>query len=127
MTFPAATKNPTDLALLLADYHGASMVVHLGEKWDLERVFSETESQDTPSALLARLRVGPKFVDASSIAELYRVSKSGSGWLWALIGVLVAILVIILIAGFSGDAGFVDNLIDSWNNLALSVQGLFKN
>src|SRR5699024_11442510 len=78
MTFPAATKNPTDLALLLADYHGASMVVHLGEKWDLERVFSETESEDTPSALLARLRVGPKFVDASSIAELYRVSKSSS-------------------------------------------------
>lgn len=127
MTFPAATQNPTDLALLLAEYHGASMVVHLGETLDLERVFSETDSQDTPAALLTRLRVGPKFVDASSIAELYRVSKSGSGWLWALVGVLFAILVIVLVAGFSGDAGFVDNLIDSWNNLALSVQGLFKN
>ncbi|QFQ02262.1 hypothetical protein CUROG_04435 [Corynebacterium urogenitale] len=126
MTFPAATDNPTDLALLLANYHGASMVVNLGPSMSLDRLFDEADSENTPSALLSRLRVGPKLVDSSAVAELYRVSKSGGGWIWAILGVLVALAVIVLIAGFSGDAGFVDNLIDSWNNLALSFQDMFK-
>lgn len=126
MTFPAASDNPTDLALLLADYHGASMVVNLGETLDLDRLFNEAGQANTPSTLTARLRVGPKLVDSTSVAELYRVSSSGFGWLWAIIGILLALLVIILIIGFSGNEGFVENLITSWNNLALSFQGLFK-
>lgn len=127
MTFPAATDNPTDLALLLAHYHGASMVVNLGEPMDLDRLFNDADGDNAPSALMSRLRVGPKLVDSPAMAELYRVSKTGLGWLWALLGILLAIAVIILIAGLSGDGTFVDNLIDSWNNLALSIQGLFKN
>lgn len=127
MTFPAATNNPTDLALLLAEYHGASMVVNLGPPLDSEALFSNAHDPETPSALLSRLRVGPKLVDSSAVAELYRVSKAVGGWLWALIGILLAILVIVLIAGSSGDAGFVDNLVDSWNNVALGFQNLFKN
>ena len=74
---------------------------------------------------MSRLRVGPRFVDSTAVAELYRVSKSGGGWLWALVGILVAIAVIIAIAGFTGDGDFVQNLIDSWNSLAISFQNLF--
>ena len=125
MTFPAATQDPTDLAILLANYHGASMIVNLGHPVDLGYVFNESEGQDTPSALMSRLRVGPRFVDSTAVAELYRVSKSGGGWLWALVGILVAIAVIIAIAGFTGDGDFVQNLIDSWNSLAISFQNLF--
>ncbi len=127
MTFPAATKNPTDLALLLADYHGASMVVNMGQTITLDRVFQEAHNAETPSALLSRLRVGSKLVDSSAVAELYRVSKSGGGWLWAVLGILVALTAIMLIAGLSGDGNFVDNLIDSWNSLALHIQSIFKN
>ncbi|MGO1950331.1 MAG: putative cytokinetic ring protein SteA, partial [Mycobacteriaceae bacterium] len=125
MTFPAATQDATDLALLLADYHGASMVVNLGPTVDLERIFDTAQSPDTPSAMLSRLRVGGRLVDSTAVAELYRVSRSGGGWWWALIGVLVALAVIVLIAGLSGSEGFVDNLVDSWNNIALRFQDLF--
>ncbi|MBC2681492.1 thiamine pyrophosphokinase [Corynebacterium sp. 4HC-13] len=126
MTFPAASDNPTDLALLLAQYHGASMVVHLGEAMDLDHLLNEASSENTPSALMSRLRVGPKLVDSSAVAELYRVSKSGGGWIWAILGILLALAVIVFIAGFSGDDSFVQNLINSWNNLAISFQNLFK-
>ena len=125
MTFPAATSDATDLALLLADYHGASMVVNLGPTLDLDRIFDTAQSPDTPSAMLSRLRVGGRLVDSGAVAELYRVSRSGGGWLWAVLGVLLALVVIVLIAGLSGSEGFVDNLIDSWNNIALRFQDLF--
>ena len=41
-------------------------------------------------------------------------------------GVLVALAVIVIIVGLGGDASFGQNLIDTWNNFALSVQGWFK-
>ncbi len=126
MTFPAASTNPTDLAMLLADYHGASMIVNLGENMDLDHVFANSQDAATPSAMLSRLRVGNKLVDYTAVTELYRVSKSGGGWIWAIVGVLFAIAMIVAIAGLAGDAGFVENLINAWNNFALSVQGLFK-
>lgn len=126
MTFPAATDNATDLALLLADYQGASMVVHIGEPFGLDQLFSQAGEPETASIILTRQRVGTKLVDSAAVAELYRVSRSASGPLWAILGVLLAIGVIIAIAGFSGDGSFVDNLINSWNNLALSFQDLFK-
>jgi uncharacterized membrane-anchored protein len=101
------------------------MVVNLGPTVDLERVFDTAQADSAPSALLSRLKVGGKLVDSSSVAELYRVSRSGGGWLWAVLGVIVALVVIVLIAGLSGPDGFVDNLVDSWNNIALRVQDLF--
>ncbi|MGP5082171.1 putative cytokinetic ring protein SteA [Corynebacterium variabile] len=126
MTFPAATRDATDLALLLAEYHGASMVVNLGPTVDLERIFDTASAPDTPSSMLSRLKVGSRFVDSSAVAELYRVSRSGGGWLWAILGIIAAVVVIILIAGLSGSEGFVDNLIDSWNNIATKFQDLFS-
>ena len=126
MTFPAASSNATDLAMLLAHYHGASMIVHLGETIDLDNVFAHSQEEETPSAIMTRLRVADKLVDSGTVAEFYRVSKSGGGWLWAILGIVLAIAVIIAIAGLSGDAGFVDNLINSWNSLALNFQELFK-
>jgi uncharacterized membrane-anchored protein len=53
-------------------------------------------------------------------------SSGGLAWLWALLGILVAIAVVIVIAGTSGDASFTDNLIDTWNSFALMVQGWFN-
>lgn len=103
------------------------MVVSLGEVEDLDRVFQRAQSPETPSALMSRLRVGPRLIDSTAVAELYRVSRSGGGWIWALLGILVALAVIVVIIGFSGDGSFVDNLVDTWNNFALSVQDLFKN
>ena len=46
-------------------------------------------------------------------------------WAWAILGVLVAAAVVILIAGLGGDGNFADNLVDTWNTIALTVRGWF--
>src|SRR5699024_8506664 len=43
MTFPAATESATDLALLLADYHEAELIVQVGESLDLDDIFRSEE------------------------------------------------------------------------------------
>lgn len=126
MTFPTAIDSATDLALLLADYHGGELIVNVGAPVDLDSVFRR-EPGATPSALLARLKAGSKLVDGNAVASLYTTASSGVvAWLWAILGILVALAVIVVIAGTSGDGSFVDNLIDTWNNIALSFQDLFR-
>ena len=126
MTFPAATDSATDLALLLADYHEAQMIVQVGGALDLDDIFAN-ESNATPAALLCHMKAGTRLVDADAVINLYTAPNSGAmGWLWALLGILVALAVVILIVGLGGDESFLQNLIDTWNNFALSVQGWFK-
>lgn len=126
MTFPAAVDSATDLALLLAEYHNAEMIVNVGSPVSLDGVFDGREDS-RPASLLTRAKVGTKLVDGSVIANLYTVRPTANlGWLWALLGVLVALAVIIVIAGTAGDGSFTDNLIDTWNSFALAVQGWFN-
>lgn len=126
MTFPAATQSATDLALLLADYHDAQMIVQVGNAVDLDDVFAD-RPHATPAALLSRVKAGTRVVDADAIINLYTVNRGGGGaWLWAILGILVALAVIVLVVGLGGDGGFADNLVDTWNDLALTVQGWFK-
>ena len=123
MTFPAATDSATDLALLLADYHEAEMIVQVGDSLDLDDIFA-AEARATPAAMLTRLKAGSRLVDSSAIINLYTV-KSGSSltWLWAVLGILVALAAVVLVVGLGGEGTFTDNLIDTWNNIALTVQG----
>lgn len=126
MTFPSATNSATDLALLLADYHGAQLVVNSGSPFDLDDVFSN-EPSATPAAMLTRAKIGPKLVDANAIAGLYHVSEGkGVAWLWAVLGVLVAFATIVLVIGLTGPDAFTDNLISTWNSIALTFQGWFR-
>lgn len=126
MTFPAAVDSASDLALLLADFHGAQMIVHAGASFDLDSVFAAQE-QASPATLLTYTKVAPKLVDARVIANLYNLrSNTNLTWLWVILGLLVLVAVVGLIAGTSGDGTFTDNLIDTWNNFALSVQSWFK-
>ena len=126
MTFPAATDSATDLALLLADYHGAVMIVQVGGEVDLDAIFAN-EKGATPAAMLSRLKAGTRLVDADVVINLYSAPAAGNlAWLWALLSILVAVAVIVLIVGLGGSESFVQNLINTWNNLALGVQGWFK-
>ncbi|MCS4489411.1 putative cytokinetic ring protein SteA [Corynebacterium sp. ES2794-CONJ1] len=126
MTFPSAVDSSTDLALLLADYHGAELVVSAGSSFSLDGLFAQAASAN-PAQLLTRAKLGPKLVDATAISSLYSVSGgSRLGWLWALLAFLVFAATVIVIAGFGGDASFTDNLVNTWNNIALSFQNLVK-
>ena len=124
MTFPSAVESATDLALLLADYHEAELIVNVGAPLSLEQVFSQSDKA-SPSALLSRTKLGPKLVDASAIANLYAIRSSGNiAWLWAVLGILVTVATIVWIIGSTGSGGFTENLITTWNNLASAVQRL---
>ncbi len=126
MTFPAATDSATDLALLLAGYHGAQLVVNAGAPLDLDAIFAKDPTA-TPAALLTRTKLGPRLVDASAVSGLYTVNGGrGIAWLWAVLGILVALAVIVAIVGLSGPDSFLNNLIDTWNSFALTVQGWFN-
>lgn len=126
MTFPAANDSPKDLALLMADYHEAEIIVTAGERVDLDGLFYARE-ETSPAALLIRAKVSPRLVDAEVIATLYSSSTGrGTAWLWAVLGVLVAVATVILVVGFGGEGSFPDNLVDTWNSIALTVQGWFN-
>ena len=127
VTFPAATESATDLAILLAVFHDAETIVTVGENLDLDRIFTGDEDA-TPAAMLTRLKAGNRIVDSRVIENLYGKTSSGAGiaWAWAVLGLLVAVATVILIVGLVGNGSFVDNLIDTWNNFALTVQNLFS-
>ena len=127
VTFPAATDSPADLAILLAVFHDAETIVTVGDGLDLDRIFAGDEDA-TPAAMLTRLKAGNRIVDSRVIENLYEKSSSGAGlaWAWAILGLLVAVATVILIVGLVGNGSFVDNLIDTWNNFALTVQNLFS-
>ena len=76
MTFPAAGA-PADLALLLADHHGAALIVTVGSTVSLDEFFDQGRRDTNPSAFMTRLKVGPKLVDAKAVATLYRSRVSG--------------------------------------------------
>lgn len=123
VTFPASTDSATDLALLLADFHRADLIVQVGGSVDLDDIFADHEHA-TPAALLARMKAGTRLVDADAVISLYTApAASNLGWLWALLGILVALATIVLIAGFGGDATFAQNLRDTWTNLTETVAG----
>lgn len=138
MTFPAATESAMDLAILLAVFHGAEMVVTVGPPVELDAMFaagttggaanSEAAHANTdPAALLARLKAGRKLVDSTVIENLYRTSSGGSGvaWAWAILGLLVAAATIVVIVGLGGSGAFTDNLASAWDAVADWFQGLF--
>lgn len=126
MTFPAATESPTDLAILLAVFHDPDMIVTVGEAVELDQIFADPDSTQ-PEALLTRMKAGRKLVDSTVIEQLYALpSNGGVAWAWAILGILVAIATIIVVVGLYGPGDFSENLINTWNSIALSVQGLFE-
>src|SRR4029077_1252119 len=71
MTFPAAG-SAADLALLLCDQHGASLIVTVGHTASIEDFFYRSRQRSNPSTFLTRLKVGEKLVDAKAVSTLYR-------------------------------------------------------
>lgn len=126
MTFPAAIENATDLALLLADYHGASSIVNAGSMLDLHDIFQQ-EEHATPAALLTRTKVGSKLVDADTVIGLYQTSRGvAAGWLWAALGILVALAALVVIVGIAGNGNFAENITETWDNIFSTLQGWFS-
>ncbi|ARG60088.1 thiamine pyrophosphokinase [Mycobacterium kansasii] len=121
MTFPAAG-SAIDLALLLADHHGAALLVTAGHTANIETFFDRTRAQSNPSTFLTRLRVGEKLVDAKAVATLYRNHISAGAIALLALTMLIAIIVVLWVSRTDGVV--LHWIIDYWNRFSLWVQNL---
>ena len=66
----AASGTSEDIALLIADVEGASLIVTVGTHATLDE-FLDRQRSGLASTFLTRLRVGPRLVDAKAVPVLY--------------------------------------------------------
>jgi uncharacterized membrane-anchored protein len=120
MTFPAAG-SAMDLALLLADHHGAALLVTVGHTANIETFFDRTRQHSNPSTFLTRLRVGEKLVDAKAVATLYRNHISAGAIALLALTMLIAIIVALWVS--RTDTVVLHWVVDYWNRFSLWAQG----
>ncbi|KAA0075822.1 thiamine pyrophosphokinase [Mycolicibacterium sp. P9-64] len=121
MTFPAAG-SAADLALLLADHHGASLIVTAGHTANIEEFFDRTRQQSLPSTFLTRLKVGEKLVDAKAVATLYRSRVSGGAIALLVLAMLLAVIVALWVS--RADAAVLQYVSEYWDRFLLWAQGI---
>ncbi|MFN8196801.1 MAG: putative cytokinetic ring protein SteA [Nakamurella multipartita] len=121
VTFPA-TGSSEDLALLLVDGRGASMIVTVGLQATLVDLLDRGRGS-TASTFLVRMRVANKVVESPVVASLY---KSRISW-WVVLMLVVAAAVAMATALMVADVGgvYADLVRDWWNQLVDWVRGLF--
>jgi uncharacterized membrane-anchored protein len=118
----AASGLTEDVALLLADTAGASLMITVGMHATLDE-FLDRQRSGLASTFLTRLRVGPKLVDAKGVPQLY----AGRVRLWHLAVVLLAGLVALLTAVSATPVGaeWWDSTRAALTDLFDWIQGLF--
>ena len=112
----SASGTTEDIAMLLADMSGASLIVAVGAHATLGE-FLDRNRSGLASTFLTRLRVGPKLVDAKGVPQLY----AGRVRLWHMYAILLAGIIALLVAVSAtpvGQAAFQD--LTNW------FQGLFS-
>lgn len=121
MTFPAAG-SAMDLALLLADHHGAALLVTAGHTANIETFFDRSRQLTNPSMFLTRLKVGEKLVDARAVATLYHSRVSAGAIALLVLTMLVAVIIALWVS--RTDAVVLDWLANYWHHLVLWLQRL---
>jgi uncharacterized membrane-anchored protein len=89
VTFPAAGTSE-DIAMLLADAKGASLIVAVGTHATLYE-FLDKSRGGMASTFLTRLRLGGKLIDAKGVSRLYRSRVSSGALLLLVLAALIAI------------------------------------
>jgi uncharacterized membrane-anchored protein len=121
VTFPAMS-NPEDLALLLAEAHGASLVITVGFQATLHEFLDRGRSGSNPSTFLTRLRIGGKLVDGHAVATLYRSRVSLGAVLLMVFAALLAVIAALLVSDIGGAYGVLVS--DTWHGVVSWVKGL---
>jgi uncharacterized membrane-anchored protein len=96
IAFPTAGSSE-DVALLLADAHGAEVVVTVGTHATLME-FLDRGRSGSASTFLVRLKLGGRLVDAKAASRLYRSRISAGALLLLVFVTLVAVGVILALA-----------------------------
>ncbi len=112
-----------DVALLMADEKGASLIVAVGTHNTLDDFLDKGRSGYS-STFLTRLRVGGKLVDAKGVSRLYRPRVSG----WALLGLILAAFATMLVALAVSPVGHIVLLYlgAKWDAVKYWLAGLFS-
>ena len=119
----AASGTTEDIALLLADTKGASLIVTVGTHATLDE-FLDRQRSGLASTFLTRLRVGSKIVDAENVPALY----AGRVRLWHLALVLLVGLLALAAAVSLTPEGerAVEALRPAYDSLVSWIQGLLS-
>jgi uncharacterized membrane-anchored protein len=117
-----ATGTGEDLALLLADAGGASLVALAGSHTTLTEFIDHGRAQ-MPGAFLVRLRLGSKLVDARTVAAVHQ--RRPSAWPLVLLMVLAVagLVAAVALTGLNTFEG--TQLGDWWNSAYAWAQGLY--
>jgi uncharacterized membrane-anchored protein len=121
ITFRAAATSE-DLAMLLADEKGASLIVAVGTHNNLEE-FLDKGRGGMASTFLTRLKVGGKLVDAKGVSRLYRQNISGSSLLLLILSAIAAMASALAVSTVG--KAYLGLAAEWWDNFIYSVQRLF--
>jgi len=121
ITFPAAATSE-DIAMLLADEKGASLIVAVGTHATLVE-FLDKGRGGMASTFLTRLKVGGKLVDAKGVSRLYRQSTSGSALLLLVLSAMAAMAAALAVSTVG--KAYLGVLAEWWDNLMFQLQGIF--
>ncbi|WP_214414589.1 putative cytokinetic ring protein SteA [Sphaerisporangium fuscum] len=122
VVFPA-TGTSEDIAMLLADDKGASLIVAVGTHATLVEFLDKGRS-GMASTFLTRLRVGGKLVDAKGVNRLYR-SRISVGSLLLLVATALITVGVVLWFSPMGKV-WLNGLRDAWNGFVFWLVGLFS-
>ena len=116
-----ATGTSEDLAVLLADEMGATLIVAVGMRFSLAEFLDKGRS-GMASAVLTRMKVGDKIVDAKGVSRLYRSRISG----WALLTLVLAAFVAVVAAASVSEPTkvFLGFLLAQWDAFRFWLTGL---
>lgn len=121
-TFPAAATSE-DIAMLLADERGASLIVAVGTHSNLAE-FLDKGRAGMASTFLTRLRIGSKLVEAKGVSRLYRQSMSGSSLLLLVLSAIAALASAVAVSTVG--KAYLGLMAEWWDNLMFSLQRLFS-
>ncbi len=123
VTFPASG-NAEDLALILAQQHGAELIVTVGLQASLAEFLDRGRAGRNASTFLTRLKVNDLVVDAHAAATLYRNPVS-VGAVLLLVMATLAVLVAAIAVTAAGPAllGYLDRALE---HLTLLATGWFN-
>jgi len=122
VVFPA-TGTSEDIAMLLADDKGATLIVAVGTHWTLDEFLDKGRS-GAASTFLTRLRVGSKLVDAKGESRLYRSRISTPSLLLLVATTLVTIGVVLSVSPIG--QVWLNGLRVAWNGFIFWLVGLFS-
>jgi len=121
LVFPAAATSE-DLAMLLADEKGASLLVAVGTHATLVEFLDKGRS-GMASTFLTRLKMGGKLVDAKGVSRLYRQGIPGSSLLLLVLAAIAAMASAVAVS--TAGRAFVGLAAEWWDNLVFQLLRLF--